>query len=166
MSVTLPTVTSYGSQVLTSGDLCARSMSGRDRNAVYTTDPANPRAKTAQLAYVADDADGTVTACSQVVSETSGGAGLVSIGVLEPATATVVKTFQSDALGATICSSGVSATLAQRGLSFDSDACAIFFGKDKTFRIMYTDDSPPRLVFQCLNAATGEYVTKFSCLKE
>lgn len=166
MSSTLPTVSSYGTQVLTSGDLSVRSISARNKHTVYSSDPLSSGAETSHLAYVADVADGSVTECSRVTSEVSGGVGYFSIGVLEPATSKVVKSFKSEAEGTTISTGGISATFGQDGLSFDSDDCAIFFGKDRTFRIMYTDGAPSRLVFQCLNTVTGEYVTKFSCVKE
>lgn len=162
MSDTLPTGSSYGSQVLTSGDLSVGSMSARNKYSVsFSSD-----AKTSHLAYVTDPVDDSVTECSRVVNEASGGVGFFSIGVLEPTTSKVVKSFKSEPGSTTISTGETSATFGQSGLSFDSDDCAIFFGKDKTFRIMFTDDAPARLVFQCLNPATGEYVTKFSCAKE
>lgn len=166
MPTTLPTATSYGSQVLTSGDLSVRSMSGRNRYTVYGTDPLRSVAQTSHFAYVTDPTDGSVTESSRLVTETSRGKGFFSVGVLDPSKGEVVKSFKSSAEGTTIFAGDTKATFEQSGLSFDSDDCAIFFGKDKTFRIMYTEDKPARLVFQCLNPASGEYVTKFSCQKE
>lgn len=166
MSTTLPTATSYGSQVLTSGDLSVGSMSGRNKYAVYGTDPLRTDPQTNHFAYVTDTADGSVTESSRVVTETAGGKGIFSVGVLDAGKGEVVKSFKSAAEGTTIFAGDKKATFEQSGLSFDSDDCAIFFGKDKTFRIMYTEDKPARLVFQCVNPATGDYVTKFSCQKE
>lgn len=166
MSTTLPTATSYGSQVVTSGDLSVRSMSGRNKYAVRGTDGLRKNAKTNHFAYVTDATDGSVTESSRVVTETIGGKGYFSVGVLDAGKEEVVKSFQCSAEGTTIFAGDTKATFEQSGLSFDSDDCAIFFGKDKTFRIMYTEDKPARLVFQCLNTASGEYVTKFSCQKE
>lgn len=159
MSNTLPTGTAYGSQVLTSGDLSVRSASARNK---YTVGIA----RTSHLSYVADTVDSSVTECSRVISETSGGVGKVSIGVLSPDTGEMIKTFKSQPQSTVISTGATSATFAQIGLSFDSDDCAIYFGKDRTFRIMYTESAPARLVFQCINPENGEYVTKFSCVKE
>lgn len=165
MSTILPTGSYYGSQVLTSGDLSVRSLSARNKCTVYKPDPGNPVAKTSHLVYVADPSTETITECSRVINESFGDAGYFSIGVLEPGTSDVVKTFKSDAVATTISAGGNSATVTHEGLSFDSDDCAIFFGKDKTFKIMFVEDAPARLVFQCLDPNNGHYVTKFSCLK-
>lgn len=166
MSTTLPTGSSYGSQVLTSGDLSVRSISARNKYTVYRPDPLKSDAKTSHLAYIADTADDSVTECARVITEASGGVGLFSVGVLQPGAGTVEKSFNTETKSTKISTGGVSATFEQSGLSFDSDDCAVFFGKDKTFRIMFTDNAPARLVFQCLNKVKGEYVTKFSCAKE
>ena len=159
MTDTLPTGTAYGSQVLKSGDLSVRSVSARNK---YTVS----NARTSHLSYVADTADSSVTECSRVISERSGGVGKVSIGVLSPETGEIVKTFKSQPGSTIITTGGASATFGQIGLFFDSDDCAIYFGKDRTFRIMYTETAPARLVFQCMNPQNGEYVTKFSCVKD
>lgn len=159
MSNTLPTGTAYGSQVLTSGDLSVRTMSARNKYAVH-------RATASHLSYVADTADASVTECSRVTHRTSGGVGDLSIGVLSPHTGEMVKTFKSQPESTVIFTAGATATFSQTGLSFDSDECAIYFGKDRTFRIMYTEEAPPRLLFQCINPDSGEYVTKFSCVKD
>lgn len=52
-----------------------------------------------------------------------------------------------------------------KGLSFDSDQSAIYFGASKEFRIKYSTDTPQRLLFQYLQPSTQMYVTKFSCTK-
>lgn len=159
MPNTLPTGTVYGSQVLTSGDLSVRTMSARNKYAVHN-------ATARHLSFVADTADASVTECSRVIHKTGGGVGEVSIGVLTPDTGEMVKTFKSQPQSTTISAAGATATFSQAGLSFSSDQCAIYFGKDRTFRIMYVEETPPRLVFQCINPDSREYVTKFSCVKE
>ena len=159
MSSTLPTGTAYGSQVLTSGDLIVRNVSARNKYAVH-------RATASHLSYVADTADASVTECSRVIHKTRGGVGDLSIGVLSPHTGEMVKTFQSQPQSTVISTAGAAATFSQAGLSFDSDECAIYFGKDRTFRIMYTEAVPPRLLFQCIHPESGEYITKFSCAKD
>lgn len=159
MSDTFPTGTAYGSQVLTSGDLSVRSVSARNK---YTVS----NARTSHLSYVADMSDSSVTECSRLISETSNGVGAFSIAVLSADAGEMVKTFKSQPQATEISTGGSKATFGQIGLSFDRDDCAIYFGKDRTFRIMFTEAVPARLVFQCINPENGEYVTKFSCVKE
>jgi len=163
MSNEIPT---DGSQILTSGDLSVKSVSARNKYTVYKTDPSSPLPRTNHFAYVTDPADESVTECARVINQASAGAGYLAIGVLDPDTGTVVQSFKSQPSSTVIFTGQASATFAQNGLSFDSDDCAIYFGKDRTFRIMYTSSTPARLVFQCLNPSTGSYVTKFSCEKE
>jgi len=157
---------SEGSQILTAGDLSVNSVSARDKFTVYRTDPSSPIPGTNHHAYVADSADESVTECARVINEARGRAGYLAIGVLDPDTGGVVQSFRTEPSSTVISAGQARATFAQSGLSFDSDDCAIYFGKDKTFRIMFTSDAPARLVFQCLNSDTGSYVTKFSCDKE
>lgn len=168
MSSTLPTGSSYGSRVLTSGDLSVRSLSARNKYTVHDTQDAAADSSTSHLAYVADPSDDTVTECSRLVSGaggfSAGALATVDNGVDTPSSG-IVKTFKSEAESTTIYTGEIKATFQESGLSFDSDDCAMYFGKDRVFRIMFIVDEPARLVFQCLNAATGEYVTKFSCAK-
>lgn len=167
MSATLPTGSSYGSQILTSGDICVGSLSARNRYAVYRTDELSSQAKASHLAYVNDATDGTLTECSRINNEENAGVGQFSIGVLSTSDTvqTLLKTFKSEPTATAISNAYTTATFGERGLSFDSDNCAIYFGRDKTFRIMLNQGDPARLVFQCLDEATGEYVTKFCCVK-
>ena len=156
-----PTASSYGSQVLTSGDLCVRSASSRNKVCVYT-----PGADASHLCYVTDAADASVTECSRVTNNASGGLGRFAVGALEAGTGAMAETFASSPQSTVVSAGGNTATLGQTGLSFDSDECAIYFGKDRTFRIMYVDTPPARLVFQCIDAESGLYTTKFSCVKD
>lgn len=52
------------------------------------------------------------------------------------------------------------------GLSFNNNESAIYFGGSQTFRLMLEAGAPKRLVFQYLEPSTSMYVTKFSCAKE
>ncbi len=54
------------------------------------------------------------------------------------------------------------ATLDVKGLRFNSDSAGLHFGENQEFRIVMTQEAPPRLRFQGFDAARGEYVTKFS----
>ncbi|CAN0297281.1 unnamed protein product [Ectocarpus sp. 6 AP-2014] len=160
MATTHPTASVYGSQISTSGDLCTRSVSGRNKIGVYT-----PGANSRHLCYVADAVDTSVTECSRVTNSSSGGVGKISIAALEHDSGGLVYTFASEPLSTVISAGTNNATFGHIGLSFDSDECAIYFGKDRTFRIMYVGTEPERLVFQCVDSVSGGYVTKFSCSK-
>ncbi|CAM9708731.1 unnamed protein product [Ectocarpus sp. 6 AP-2014] len=160
MATTHPTASVYGSQISTSGDLCVRSVSGRSKLGVYT-----PGTDSRHLCYVVDAGDASVTECSRVTNSSSGGVGKFSIAAHEHDAGGLVDTFASDPLSTVISAGTNSATFGHIGLTFDSDECAIYFGKDRTFRIMYVDTEPERLVFQCVDSENGGYVTKFSCSK-
>ncbi len=157
--MSLPTGTVYGSQVMQSGDMCVKTMAARNRYTVSTESITNHRT------YVTDASDSSVTQASTVINEVSGGAGFVSFGALDSVSGEMVKTFKTNPTSTTIISDSKRATLSG-GLSFDSDDCAIYFGENKIFRIMFSDDSPARLIFQCLNETTSDYVTKFSCTQD
>lgn len=114
MSNSLPTGSSYGSQILTSGDLSVRELSSRNKYTVYRTDADSADVKTSHLFYVADATDSSVTECSRVISEENGGKGYFSLGVLETvdngidaATSGIVKTFKAEAETTTISVSRV-----------------------------------------------------------
>ena len=53
-----------------------------------------------------------------------------------------------------------SATFQSTGLSFDTDAAAIYFGAAKNFRMQFSDGTPPVLQIQSLDSGSGEYVTR------
>lgn len=166
LSTTTPDPPTSEEQVLTSGDLRVRSVSARNKYTVYKPDAGSPIKRTNHFAHVADSADASVTECSRIINGTSGDIGYFSVGVLDPVTGTMVQSFKSQPSSTVISTGETNATFTESGLSFDSDDCAIYFGKERTFRIMFTSNAPARLVFQCLDPSTGEYITKFSCEKE
>lgn len=84
--------------------------------------------------------------------------GKYSVASLNQENMITIETGQSKIVTANI-SQGV-------GLHFDTDSSAIYFGSAKNFRIIFSDQyQPARLLFQYLDPAADEYVTKFSCAK-
>ena len=153
-------LSSYGSQVLSSGDLVVRDTasslqyrvdSESSTHSAYAVTGASPAQEATRQKHEFD-------------SDTNSGrytsACLRSDGEF-PRMATSLETCPEKT---TISTNYTSAILSQ-GLYFESDESAIYFGASKTFRIRYLSDEPQRLVFQYLEPSTSAYVTKFSCAK-
>ena len=147
-------ISSYGSQVLSSGDLVVRDVASSSQNRVnskssvnstYVVNPELAQESTREVHTY--DQDGKYTAgCLRT----------------DQGYQTMPVTFGTEPKETTFVNDKSTATISQ-GLSFDSDESAIYFGASRTFRIMYLGVEPERLVFQYLDGA--EYVTKFSCAK-
>lgn len=151
------TTISYGSQVLTSGDLNVRDVTHSERLMV------NESVDATESTFVLDGTDTLESTRVVHTYDPTSGSGNLTIKCLET-DGLLTSTVSVDPGGTTIVSGGVKATLSS-GLSFDSDDSAIYFGASKIFRIKYMDESPERIVFQYLDTNSNTYVTKFSCAK-
>ena len=150
------TVTSYGSQVQTSGDIFIRDATFSEKLMVKET---GADVTVDEGAHVLD---GTETQEYTRISHTYNVSGSTVIRCLD--SLEVKTTLETNPLETKIVSDGITATV-YNGLSFDSDDSSIFFGASKVFRIKYTSETPERLLFQYLDTDTGTYVTKFSCAR-
>lgn len=160
------TITLYGSQVQTSGDVFARDATFSEK--LMTKESENVTVKVDESAFVLD---GTETNEYTRISHTYVGpdvSGNVVFRCLENGTSApeLVTTLETYPTETSIVSGGVTRSIHNDGLSCDSDDSSIFFGKNKVFRIKYTSEPPERLLFQYLDTDTDTYVTKFSCAKE
>lgn len=157
-------ISSYGSQILTSGDLVVRdAISGSQHTVDQSTGLGIHSAYVVLASGVAQEATRQVH-----MYDPDKALGRYSSSCLRTdnneQTQSMPATLETDPEKTKFTSTGVSATLSQ-GLSFNSDESAIYFGGSKTFRLMYSSDPPERLVFQYLDPSSMEYVTKFSCAK-
>lgn len=57
-------------------------------------------------------------------------------------------------------------TIDVSGLRFNSDSAALHFGENQEFRIMMTQDTPSRLMFQSYDSSSEQYVTKYSVVNK
>lgn len=155
------TLSSYGSQILGSGDIVVKDVTSSSQNRVHTESSTHS-------AYVLDSqSDQTQEATRTKHSYNANiDSGVLSYACLrsDGEFPTMASTLETDAEKTTITTNENSATLSQ-GLSFSSDESAIYFGENKIFRVKYFPVAPERLVFQYLEPSTSEYVTKFSCAK-
>lgn len=120
--------------------------------------------------WVHNTTDSTTQEVSRMVhelDETSENA-TISIGVLhtdalanqfiEP---TLAMRYDATVISAQDASDATaSATFQSTGLSFDSDAAAIYFGASQTFRIKFKDGTPSVLQIQSFDSGAGDYVTR------
>lgn len=151
-------ISSYGSQVLSSGDLVVRDTSSSSQYRVNTK-------LSTHSAYVAGEVSQEATRLEHVFDEgTNSGRYKNSCLRSDGEFPTIATALESSPEETTISTNDTSATLSQ-GLSFDSDEASIYFGVSKTFRIRFLSEDPKRLVFQYLEPSTSEYVTKLSCAK-
>lgn len=150
---------SYGSQVLSSGDLVVRDVNSSSQMRVadvssehssYVLSQGDALEASREIhSYDSDKLTGRYTSsCLRTHDELSN----------------MAVTFETDPEKTNFNTGETSATFSQ-GLSFNTDESAIYFGGSKTFRVMLSPDTPSRLVFQYLDPSTSEYVTKFSCAK-
>lgn len=151
-----PTEAVYGSQVSVSGDLVVRDMVYRERHSIEETLVSN------QSFYVAGDDVQEATRMVHHHDPVTSSAALSVETLRVDGDKHMVTSLGVAPSQTVLASDGVTATFS-KGLSFDSDDSAIYFGGSKTFRIKYTEGPPGRLLFQCLDS--GSYVTKFSCAK-
>lgn len=160
MSLNLSNLSSYGSQVLGSGDLVARDTSSSLQYRLNTKSSTHS-------SYVTGEVGSQEATRLEHAFDEGTNSGrykkscLRSDGEYAPTIATAVESSPEET---TISTDDTSATLSQ-GLSFDSDEASIYFGVSKTFRIRFLSDDPKRLVFQYLEPSTSEYVTKLSFAK-
>lgn len=159
---------SYGSQVLSSGDLVVRDAVLSSQHRVDHS--TGLEVFSTHSSYVLSEGD---SQGSQEVSRTvhslelsenlAGKYENLCLGTGDDFQSMSV-TVETDAEKTRFYTNETSATFSQ-GLSFNSDESAIYFGRSKTFRLMLNTDTPSRLVFQYLDPSSSEYVTKFSCAK-
>ena len=150
-NLTLPTGAVYGSRVETSGDI---SVGNITLSHSYRVCELGEILGSSDSVFVSMDS-GTIEA-TRISSQIANTTGTLAIGVR-----------QDDKISGTLETSPTLTTISgavvdEKGLSFD--AACIYFGGEKTFRIKYDLSTPPRLLFQSLSSS-GEYVTKFSILK-
>lgn len=159
--MSLLNLSSYGSQILRSGDLVVKDVTSSSQHRVDTESSTHS-------AYVLDpqlNHAQEATREKHTFNEENN-SGMLTYACLRsdgefPIMATTLET---DPGKTTITTNETSATLS-KGLSFNSDESAIYFGANKIFRLKYESEAPERLVFQYLEQNTSEYVTKFSCAK-
>lgn len=157
---------SYGSQVLSSGDIVTRDFAYA--NTYRVNDSTGDALKSTHSAFVLDGSAQESTRMVQTYNRTSK-SGLLHLSCLQTDTGnrntqSMTSTLSIDPEKTTVTCDSVTATLS-KGLSFDSDDSSIYFGASKIFRIKYTSESPERLLFQYLDPSRDEYVTKISCAK-
>jgi hypothetical protein len=107
---------------------------------------------------------------SRIVQSVDSGttSGTISLGVLrtnggdsfiEP----TIETSYNQTLITTQDATGSSvtvATIANDGISFDSDSASMYFGASKIFRFRYYDGAVPTLKLEAYDTASSSYVTK------
>lgn len=156
-------ISSYGSQVLSSGDLVVRDVASFSQHRVNSV----TRKSSANSTYVVDiDSGLSQESTREVYSyDPESLSGKYTAGCLRTeGYQTMPVTLGTEPKQTDFVNDRTTATISQ-GLSFDSEESAIYFGGSKTFRVMYLGVEPERLVFQYLDGNTSEYVTKFSCAK-
>ena len=158
-------LSSYGSQIISSGDLVVRDTVSASQ---YRVDHSTGSTKSSlHSAYVGLPSGLAQEAARQVHTyDPNKLSGRYSSSCLrtESNAQFMAVTLETDPEKTKFNTLESSATLSQ-GLSFNSDESAIYFGGSKTFRLMYLSEPPERLVFQYLDPSSLEYVTKFSCAK-
>ncbi|CAM9104723.1 unnamed protein product [Sphacelaria rigidula] len=128
------------------------------------------KGSTYNSAWVHNTTDSTTQEVSRMVHELDEASenATISIGVLhtDASTNQFIEPTLSMRYDATVISSQdetdatASATFTSTGLSFDTDAAAIYFGASKNFRMQFSDGTPSVLQIQSLDSGTGEYVTR------
>lgn len=159
--LTLPTGSVYGSRVSTSGDVTVGNV--KSSNSYRVMEKNNEEVVTTDSLFVFEDSE-EATEATRISFHTDSEVlkGGVSISVRNGET--VDNTLQIEPTYTKIIAASNTATIDQTGLSFDQDDSSICFGANKMFRIKYDASTPQRLLFQYLDSS-GQYVTKFSCLK-
>ncbi|CAM9104085.1 unnamed protein product [Sphacelaria rigidula] len=159
--------TSYGSQVLSSGDLVVRDAILSSQHRVDHSTGLG--ISSAHSSYVLSQ--GASQEVSRDVYSLTGSGSEKHAGKYESSCLctgdnykTMPVTLETDPEKTRFNTNETSATFSQ-GLSFNTDESAIYFGRSKTFRLMLNTDTPARLVFQYLDPSSSKYVTKFSCAK-
>lgn len=130
------------------------------------------KGSTYNSAWVHNTTDSTTQEVSRMVHELDEASenATISIGVLhtDANTNQFIEPTLAMTYDATVISSQdesdatASATFTSTGLSFDTDAAAIYFGASKNFRMQFSDGDggPSVLQIQSLDTGTGEYVTR------
>lgn len=159
-------LSSYGSQVLSSGDLVVRDTASSSHYRVAHATGSD--LSSVHSAFVKLDASTQEVTREAHIFDSATQSGRFTSACLgrtpDDMYVTMGVAMETDPERTSFNASGTSSTLSQ-GLSFNSDESAIYFGGSKTFRIKFEADSPQRLVFQYLEPSSAEYVTKFSCAK-
>ena len=152
--LTLPTGAVYGSRVETAGDLTVGNITLSHSYRVSAK--TGEQLRSSDSVFVSNEEATRIS--SQVDAENTTGS--LAIGVRQGDNVSGIL-----ATTPTLTTLGTKVNVDEKGLSFDSDNSCIFFGGEKTFRIKYELSTPPRLLFQ-YRSSSGDYVTKFSVLKE
>lgn len=154
----MSSLSSYGSQVLNSGDILVKDVTSGTQHRIDTEFSTH-------LTYVIREETGQQTLQQVTTAKHSvvNNSGRFTLSCLKGED--YVENLDVHPEETTITSDETSATISSGGLSFSSDESAIYFGLNKVFRLKYFSESPERLVFQYLEPSTSEYVTKFSCAK-
>ena len=157
--MSLLNLSSYGSQILGSGDLVVKDVTSSSQHRVHTESSTHS-------AYVLSEDHAQEATREKHAFDVDKNSGMLGYACLRSDTEfpTMATTLETDPEKTTITTNETSATLS-KGLSFNSDESAIYFGANKIFRLKYESVAPERLVFQYLDQNTSEYVTKFSCAK-
>lgn len=154
-------LSTYGSQVLGSGDLLIKDVTSSAQHRVGLESSTHST-------YVFDKSSELLQEVTRETHTSVGSTGSTS-GLYTSAclgqSSTMETILEMDPGKTRIRTNETSATLSPSGLSFDSDEAAIYFGANKTFRVKFFAETPKRLVFQYLDPSNLEYVTKFSCTK-
>jgi hypothetical protein len=149
----------YGSQVFSSGDLVVRDALSSSQSRIDFSQSINSK-------FISFDAEVPEVSREVYSHDSESLCGRYSTSCLRSDdTYKIMEVTVETDPEKTIFSSGYTQATLSQGLSFNSDESAIYFGKSKTFRVMFSSDSPKRLVFQYLDPGSSEYVTKFSCAK-
>lgn len=158
-------ISSYGSQILSSGDLVVRdAISGSQYRVDHSTGLGQSSEHSAYVVLASGVAQEATRHVHMYDSDKLSGRYSSSCLRTENNDQSMAVTLETDPEKTKFTTREASATLSQ-GLSFSSDESAIYFGGSKTFRLMYSSEAPERLVFQYLDPSSMEYVTKFSCAK-
>ena len=158
-------LSSYGSQIISSGDLVVRdTVSASQYRVDYSTGLTKSSVHSAYVGVASGLAQEATRQVHTYDPDKVSARYSSSCLCTENNAQFMAVTLETNPEETKFSTLEASATLSQ-GLSFNSDESAIYFGGSKTFRLMYSSEPPERLVFQYLDPSSMEYVTKFSCAK-
>lgn len=155
-------LSAYGSEILTYGDVSVRDTMTSSQLRVDVSESVNSR-----YVYEGGEVPESLEICREVYTyDADSVCGKYSTACVTKGEGyTTMEVGMETAAEETRFLVGDREAVLSKGLSFNSDESAIYFGHLKTFRIMFEDDDPARLVFQYFDSSTSQYVTKFSCTK-
>jgi len=143
---------------------------------MMATKSANLSASSKISGMIFDTPSGTVKEISRIVQSVDSGttSGTISLGVLrtnggdsfiEPTIETSYNQTlitSQDATGSSV----TVATIANDGISFDSDSAAMYFGASKNFKMVFVDGAVPSLKLQAYDSTSSSYVTKLEITQD